>query len=111
MSKMTLSVPAEFSFEHAFAFLQRSAKEPMHRVGRNNVTKLLRIGKELVLFSVSKKGKNLIVDFHNGPSSTEVRKIVKKYVNDWFDLKTDLKPFYILARKDEILRGITKRFH
>src|SRR5882724_5029043 len=101
MSKMTLKVPAEFSFEHAFAFLQRSPKEPMHRVGEDQVTKLLRIGNELVLFSVSKKGKNLSVDFQNGPPSTEVRRIVKKYVNDWFDLGTDLKPFYILAGKDE----------
>src|SRR3954466_3308900 len=111
MSRMTLPVPPEFSFEHAFAFLRRSLKEPMHRVGPNNVTKLLRIGNDVVLFSVSSTGKGLIVDFHKVSPSTEVRKSVKKYVNDWFDLDTDLKPFYTLARKDDILRGIAKKFH
>jgi DNA-3-methyladenine glycosylase II len=110
MSRMTLRVPVEFSSEHAFAFLQRSPKEPMHRINAARVTKLLRIGSELVLFSVRPKGKNLIVDFHYGSPSTEVKKIVRKYVSEWFDLETDLKPFYTMAKKDEILRAIVKKF-
>ncbi len=111
MSRIILPVPSEFSFEHAFAFLERSPKEPMHLVSTGCVTKLLRVADELVLFSVRPRGKKLEIDFPDTQPSAAARKLVKAYVREWFDLGTDLKPFYSMARKDEILRSSVKKFH
>ncbi len=110
MRSIKLAVPEEFSFEHAFAFLQRSAKEPLHHVAGNSVTKLLRVENELVLFTVRKGKKNLLIDFKDEAPSAEAIAGVKRYVQEWFDLDTDLKPFYALARKDDLLKGIVKKY-
>jgi DNA-3-methyladenine glycosylase II len=110
MSRITLKVPEEFSVEHAFGFLQRSPKELMHRVDANVVTKLIRVGDEVVLFTV-KPGKNrLVIEFPHAAPSHEAREAVKKYVSEWFDLETDLKAFYRLAKKDDILRDIVRKY-
>lgn len=109
MRQIRLAVPEEFSFEHAFGFLQRSAKEPMHRVDGNSVTKLLRVGNELVLFKVWHGKKNLVIDFHSTASEAAIA-AVKTYVREWFDLETDLKPFYTLARKDDLLKNIVRKY-
>ncbi|HEU5289519.1 MAG TPA: DNA-3-methyladenine glycosylase, partial [Cyclobacteriaceae bacterium] len=34
---------------------------------------------------------------------------VKNFVTEWFDLETDLIPFYKLARKDELLKPLVKK--
>jgi DNA-3-methyladenine glycosylase II len=33
------------------------------------------------------------------------------YVTEWFDLQTDLSPFYKLARKDDLLKNLVKQFY
>lgn len=109
MRQLKLSVPEEFSFEHAFGFLQRSPKEPMHRVDGNSVTKLLRVGNELVLFTVRQGKKKLVIDFHSTASEGAIA-AVKTYVREWFDVETDLKPFYALARKDDLLKNIVRKY-
>ncbi|HWA33174.1 MAG TPA: DNA-3-methyladenine glycosylase [Cyclobacteriaceae bacterium] len=110
MSSLKLAVPEEFSFEHAFAFLQRSSKEPLHTVNGNSVAKVLRIDNELVLFTVKEGKGSLLIDFGKGTPSKNAVEAVKRYVREWFDLDTDLKPFYALARKDDLLKGIVKKY-
>src|SRR5258708_28080903 len=110
MSKVLLSVPEEFNFELCFQFLQRSPKELLHRVTQDRVIKLLRIENELILFSVKEGNRTLIFEFLQGPSSLLISESVHKYVREWFDLETDLKSFYELARTDELLKPLVKKF-
>ena len=109
MSKITIPLPTEYNFETNFQFLQRSPKEILHRIDKNRVIKLLKIGDETILFSV-REGKNkLIIDFLQTEPSAAAKKIVRAFIEEWFDLKTDLKPFYTLARKDDLLKLIVKQ--
>jgi DNA-3-methyladenine glycosylase II len=109
MSKMIIQVPDEFNFETNFQFLRRSPKEVLHHVEDGCVTKLLQVDKELVLFSVREGKRKLIVDFLQNEPSAKAKDVIKTFVREWFDLETDLKPFYALAKKDDLLKAIVKK--
>jgi DNA-3-methyladenine glycosylase II len=73
--------------------------------------KLLQVGDEQVLFSVREGSQTLIIDFLGKEPSSIAKEIVRKFVEEWFDLETDLKPFYAMARKDDLLKEIVKKHH
>jgi DNA-3-methyladenine glycosylase II len=107
---VTLPLPDPFSFKLTIQFLQRSPKELLHRTLDDRVIKLLPVGKELVLFSVREGNDKLIIDFLNGDTSNAAKAEIKDYVREWFDLETDLIPFYALARKDELLKNLVREY-
>jgi len=111
MTNIRITVPREFSYEQNLQFLKRSPKEVLHRVEEDGVVKLLRIENEQVLFKVKSDGKDLIAEFLNATPSTAIQSYIKNYIHEWFDLETDLTPFYKLARKDELLKSLVKKHY
>jgi DNA-3-methyladenine glycosylase II len=111
MSKVSLSVPQEFSFELSLSFLRRSPKEILHRVTDAYVTKLVRAGDEPVLLRVSFPKSKLQLDFLGDNPSEKAIHTVSQFVREWFDLDTDLKPFYSMAAEDKLLRDLVAKYH
>ncbi len=107
---ISLPLPDPFSFELSLQFLKRSPKELLHRIKGDRVIKLLPVENETVLFSVKEGKGKLLIDFLNCTPSLPVRMAVKNYVREWFDLETDLKPFYALAKKDDLLKNLVRKF-
>lgn len=108
---MVIDTPEEFSFQLCLDFLRRSPRELLHSPDGDGVRKALRVGGDVVVFKVYAKKNILQVDFF-APGPTEpIRQSVEKYVREWFDLDTDLRPFYRMARKDGLLRDLVLRFH
>src|SRR6185295_7538575 len=107
---VTLPLPDPFSFELTLQFLQRSPKELLHRTLEDRVIKLQPVGKELILFSVREGDNALIIDFLNGDPAPPAKAEIKEFVREWFDLETDLRPFYALARKDDLLKNLVRRY-
>jgi DNA-3-methyladenine glycosylase II len=112
MKSFQIAVPQEFSFELSLQFLKRSPQELLHRVGEDYVTKLVRLEGEEILFDLSAgKDSNLKVAIISGTDSPTIRKKLKGFIVEWFDLETDLKPFYALAAKDRLLKDlVTQHF-
>ena len=106
-----INVPKEFSYDLSLVFLTRSAKEPMHVVNDRVVRKLIRVGDDRVLFQVSEGKDSLHVEIISQGHGDHVKQHVTDYINEWFDLGTDLTPFYALAKKDDVLKPIVKKFH
>jgi DNA-3-methyladenine glycosylase II len=111
MSTIQLSVPKEFSHELNFQFLRRSPKEVLHRVEEDVVTKLLRFGDEKILVRIKPGKEKLILHFLNGTPSPQTKKMVTNYVTEWFDLETDLRPFYTMASGDKLLQSLVDKFY
>ena len=112
MSSFTIALPEAFNFQLCFEFLQRSPKEVLHRCADSGVTKLLRIENTPILFSVKPKDhEQLHIDVLNTQPSPTQKTILKNYIHEWFDLGTDLSPFYAVAKKDELLKNLVKRFY
>ena len=107
---MTLSTPKEFSFSLCMDFLKRSPKELLHLLKDDGVIKALRVGDEVSVFHVG-GGLGLTISFLTKEPAHPVKEIIAGYVREWFDLDTDLKPFYLMAEKDKLLKDLVKKYY
>lgn len=111
MSTFAIETPSEFDFAHSLAFLRRSPKEVLHRVDGDRVTKAIDLEGKPVVFRLSEENGHLNVSIFNGSLSAQSKTQLVTYIREWFDLDTDLRPFYRMARKDNLLRPLVKAFH
>ena len=102
---MLIITPREFSFQLCLDFLKRSPKELLHQLTDDSVTKALHTNSATVVFTVTSLEDALQISFLTEEPHPETKQEVSDYVREWFDLDTDLKPFYRLAEKDSIMRS------
>lgn len=105
-----IPTPEEFSYKELLKFLSRNEKECLHSIKDHTIFKVLEIGNELVLFSISFDN-GLIATIHTENQSPAVQAVVKNYIEDWFDLTADLKTFYEIAQQDPILHQLCQKYH
>lgn len=111
METILIELPTEFKFEHTLAFLRRSPKELLHRVDGDRVIKAIEVNGKPVVFHLEAGDGKLMVTTRNGKLSESDKATMITYVRDWFDLDTNLKPFYKMARKDDLLKPLVKTYH
>lgn len=83
----------------------------LHRISDDAVIKAFHIGGETVVFKVTREKKGLRISFLTSDPKDGLRQAVAGYVTEWFDLATDLKPFYKLAKDDTLLKDLVGRFY
>jgi DNA-3-methyladenine glycosylase II len=109
---MTIEVrtPGDFNFAHSLDYLRRSEKEILHRVEGDYVSKALVVEDKPVVLRVGAGADHLRAEILKGTISDRGKKEVTEYIRDWFDLGTDIKPFYKMAAKDELLKPLAKKY-
>lgn len=112
MEKFFISVPIEFSFGLALSFLERSPKELLHTVSDLHVSKAIQIGEKKIVFELAcKKSSQLEVCVLSGwPLQKFEKTQLIQFINEWFDLATNLKPFYTLVKNDKLLGPLTEKY-
>ncbi|MGH0431417.1 DNA-3-methyladenine glycosylase family protein [Bacillus hominis] len=113
-SALTLVVPKEFSFQENLRYLSRSNNECMFHIEDNKIYKVIPVQdvNPLVEISMNTDG-NIQIRFL-GESYIPDKWIcdaVANYVTEWFDLTTDLTPFYKLAKHDPLLQGPIQKYY
>jgi DNA-3-methyladenine glycosylase II len=108
---MRLSTPQEFSFELCLEFLRRSPRELLHAVNDARVVKALHAGSQTVVFAVTGQQESLQITFLTKEPGEMEKDIIAGYVREWFDLDTDLKPFYEMASKDKLLKDLIQLYY
>ncbi len=108
---MLIPLPYQFSFDMAVSFLVRSPRELLHRVEGGIVFKALKIDDIIVLCSVALEKNSLSVKFLSGKLNSKQKEKVANYIREWFDLETDLTPFYEMAKKDPLLKDLVIKYH
>lgn len=115
-----IEAPSEFDFGLCMTFLQRSPRELLHQWDSDSVRKLLLINNRPVLFELrdgcNRPGevqdtKGIIVRILNAVLTDGDRAILEHYIRSWFDLDTDLRPFYDKVTADKLLGDLVKRFY
>ncbi|WP_082050451.1 DNA-3-methyladenine glycosylase family protein [Risungbinella massiliensis] len=109
---ITLIPPREFSFTETLTYLSRSPLECLHQIQNRRILKILEIEEKPTLIEISEKGDSSIqVRFVNFiPQSTTSYEAVGDYVMEWFDLRKDLVPFYLMAKNDSLLNTLTRNY-
>ena len=110
MKSVAIPLPEEYSHELTLAFLERSPRELLHRIESSVVTKAMRIGTNDFVYSIRYKKGALVLEFLKGEPTEIEKKEIVEYVREWFDLETDLKPFYKMAGKDPMLQQLVKKY-
>ena len=93
------------------SFLKRSPREILHRIEEETVVKAIYVDDEIVAFRIGHQQDSLEIEFLTRKVSTSIKQKVSDYVREWFDLETDLKPFYAMARKDDLLKGLVRKYY
>jgi len=105
--EIVLQVPEDFDFGQNWAYLSRSPNECLHRIGNGQLSKAIPVGSGAapVVEIRSDGAGSMTIRFlgDTAPSDPEERAAVVRYVRDWFDLDTDLTPFYRMAASDPLL--------
>ena len=108
MKTIALHPRAPYNFAETLWFLDRNLDDCMHKVKEGLVLKALHTSKGPALFSVSSSGQELQIRILKGPGSIDEELI--SFVNEWFDLDRDLRPFYRLLEKDKDFAPLAKRY-
>jgi DNA-3-methyladenine glycosylase II len=111
MKSLRIPLPEEFSFELALSFLRRSPRELLHKVFENRVEKAVRVNNVAIVFSLRFEKMDLLVEFLNTTVTVAQATEVVKYIREWLDLDTDLKPFYAICEKDKLMRALIKNYY
>ena len=110
MQRISLPTPTEFSFNLCLSLLKRSPREVLHRIEEESVVKAIYVDDEIVVFRIRHQQNSLEIEFLTRKVSTSSKQKVSNYVREWFDLETDLKPFYSMAKKDDLLKDLVKKY-
>lgn len=112
--KFTLRPTPPYSFPLTASRFARFSDEIVDRVTDNRYKRLLSADKQLALATVSNEGtigKPLLQIEIQGPAKTDLdRPAFAAQLRHILCTDLDLKPFYRLARKDEILAPVIKHF-
>ena len=111
---MTLVVPKEFSFQENLRYLSRSKNECMFHIENNKIYKVIPVQNVNPLVEIGLNAdSNIQIRFLGESYVSEkwARDAVSNYVKEWFDLTTDLAPFYKLAKHDPLLQKPIKEFY
>ncbi|GHM99214.1 DNA-3-methyladenine glycosylase [Cytophagales bacterium WSM2-2] len=109
LAKEFIILPENFSYELCLSFLKRSPREVLHQIDGDNIFKALTVNGRPVIFRIAPAGEKLELEFLNVDPAFAKKEVIA-YIKEWFDLETDLKPFYKLAQKDELLKDLVKKF-
>lgn len=91
--------PLLFSFTECLWFLDRGYDDCLFQIRDAAVTKAILIEHAPILFRVSEQEQHLQIHILQGNCSLQGQSMLKDYVMDWFDMHTNLDPFYELLQK------------
>lgn len=111
MKSFKVPTPPDFNYRLNLDFLKRSPKELLHKIDGDSVYKALRSSEKRYLLKISPQKQGLRVSVLNAEPSRDDVAYLRKYVTEWFDLETDLDPFYQLAKRDQLLAPLVKQFY
>ncbi|WP_221566797.1 DNA-3-methyladenine glycosylase 2 [Alkalihalobacillus sp. TS-13] len=112
LKQIMIQPPREFSFAETLHYLRRSPAECMHLVEDEKLYKLLQFEEKTMIIEISENEEDTIqIDFvKDAPDSAKTYQQVADYIVEWFDLRTDLNPFYEMAEEDPLLSELVHKY-
>lgn len=111
--ELRIRAPKEFRFSENLKYLSRSSNECLFDIVDQKIYRALVVENETFLIEISAMIETeLTVRFpgRTAPMENQVKDAVCQYVRHWFDLETNLLPFYELAQKDPLLQKPVSQF-
>jgi DNA-3-methyladenine glycosylase II len=110
--RILIAPPEDFNYEDSLLYLNRNPNEVLHVVNEDErtISKVIKLGKETVLFQIKKQGHQLVVSFPLDTPDGVIRRATAIYIINWLDLERNLDSFYLMANADPILQHVVNRY-
>ena len=105
-----IELPVEFSFEQCLVYLNRSQNESLHKVKNSKLYQLIQENSKNYLMEIAYEDGKLKVFCLNRMIHQEDEMNIIRFVRAMFDLDTNIKPFYELAKNDSISESLVKQY-
>ncbi|WP_373231130.1 DNA-3-methyladenine glycosylase [Cohnella sp.] len=109
-----VAVPIEFDFAINLNYLSRSPDECLYHIQNAKLYKAISAGLNQLMFEISGDEPGFLgirsMD-DTGSWNPDIQADVIEYVREWFDLDTDLTPFYAMSKQDAILNKVVERLY
>ena len=99
---LTLTTPLDFNYAECLRFLNRNEDECLHRVVSEEVFSSVCFGGKVIPFSVKYCDNGFHIETINDLNQQALNAL-QLHIEEWFDLKRDLSPFYKLLEANERL--------
>lgn len=106
-----LVLPEPFNYSEVLYYLNRSTLECLHEVEEDRIYKSLDIQGRPIPIEIRYEALShalFIRCLCAEPVSTEEWNLIFLFIEEWFDLRRDLAPFYQLAENDPLLRPLVQ---
>ena len=113
-NKLEIKVPNIFSWDEILVYLNREPNEVMYKINHKTLRRAFKLEEKIYLCDISfNERKNVIeVTLLNDVHWSKIEQIVViNFIVEWFDLQTDINPFYELAKEDLILNPLMNKFY
>jgi DNA-3-methyladenine glycosylase II len=111
MTTVPIPQPELFSWTECLWFLNRGFDDCMYKISGNTIRRAFDIDGEKVLVEISHTGNELTITYLTGEPSPKATAYINKFVTDWFDLDTDLAPFYQLLANHQTVSSMHPLYH
>ncbi|SHF77191.1 DNA-3-methyladenine glycosylase family protein [Pedobacter caeni] len=108
---LRIPISPDFNFGECLWFLDRDFDDCMLCVGPDSVTKALLLNEAVILVNIKASREELLISILQGELQAEEEESLKVYVENWFDTRLDLSPFYTLLKKDPRLSFMADAYH
>lgn len=101
-----LNVPVFFSWNEIITYLSRATNEIIYRIIENKIRRVFTVSSINYLCEIAylKETKEIEIILLSPSSWNDLsKKKISEFINEWFDLKTDLKAFYKMCYTDSLL--------
>lgn len=107
---MQIPVPKEFNFNENFKYLTRSTNECLFQIKDQRIYKAIPLVDSIIEISMEDEYQ-LTINFLNNHPDKNTCATIAGYVREWFDLDTNITPFYDMAKKDPLLSCAVDSFY
>ncbi|MBY8912576.1 DNA-3-methyladenine glycosylase [Bacillus sp. YC2] len=111
---MLINLPEAFDFKANLGYFMREKNECMFEIEEETITRVIAVGDIRSLAHISVNDQHqLAVHFlgGTGPEEERQRDLIEAYIKEWFDLESDLTPFYEMAKNDPLLKKPIEDFY
>ncbi|CAH0293251.1 DNA-3-methyladenine glycosylase [Peribacillus sp. Bi96] len=108
-----IHTPKEFSFSENLKYLARSSNECLFEIVDQKIYRALAVENETLIVEISAENETELsvrLPGRNEALEKHIKGAVSQYIRHWFDLDTNLLPFYELAENDPILKRPVNQF-
>ncbi|MDO3641437.1 DNA-3-methyladenine glycosylase [Mucilaginibacter sp. L3T2-6] len=103
--------PHLFSWAESLWYLNRGFDDCIYKISGNTVRRAFDVEGEKILTEISCTDGTLMINWLTGKPSDRTEAYISSFVGVWFDLDTDLTPFYKLLAGHPAVADMTASYH